>query len=261
MFGVVPKTIWNKTYPADENNLVNLAMRCLLVIDGGRKILIDCGMGEKMDPALSKYYFQNGDDSLQKSLDRLGVNAADITDLVLTHLHFDHCGGAVKPDGSLMFPNATHWVSREQWDSAHAPNDRERPSFFGLNFDPLAEAGRIELIETTVNLGKNLELRLFQGHSTGQIIPFINLGHRTLVYVADFIPTWSHVQLSFISAYDIRPLVALAEKKAFLQDAVEQDCILFLEHDQGAECCTLQSTLKGVRVKDSFALTDRASAF
>jgi len=254
MFGVVPKTMWNKVYPADENNLINSPMRCLLIKDGDKTVLIDCGMGEKMDPQLSKFYYLNGDDTLQKSLDKVGVKPEEITDLVLTHLHFDHCGGAVKPDGSLMFPNATHWVSASHWESAHNPNNRERPSFFTENFDPIKEAGKLKIIKKETKLSKNISLKLFYGHTDGLIVPFIKDGKKTLVYVTDFIPSSSHVQLSFICAYDINPLVTVDEKQEFLEEAVEKNYTLFFEHDIHTECCSLQRTAKGIRVKEMFAL-------
>jgi glyoxylase-like metal-dependent hydrolase (beta-lactamase superfamily II) len=255
MFGVVPKTMWNKVYPADENNLINSPMRCLLIEDGDKKVLIDCGMGEKMDPQLSKFYFLNGDDTLQKSLDRVGVKSEEITDVVLTHLHFDHCGGAVKPDGSLQFPNATHWISSSHWDSAHNPNNRERPSFFNENFDPIKEAGKLKIIKKETKLSKSITLKLFYGHTDGLIVPFIKDGKKTLVYTTDFIPSSCHVQLSFICAYDINPLVSVDEKQEFLQEAIEKNYILFFEHDIHTECCSLQQTPKGVRVKETFALS------
>jgi len=255
MFGVVPKTMWNKVYPADENNLVNCPMRCLLIEDGDKKVLIDCGMGEKMDPQLSKFYYLNGNDSLHKSLEKAGVKPDEITDVVLTHLHFDHCGGAIKPDGTLQFPNATHWISSSHWDSAHNPNNRERPSFFKENFDPIKEAGRLKVIKKETKLNKNITLKLFYGHTDGLIVPFIKNDKRTIVYTTDFIPTSTHVQLSFVCAYDIYPLVTVDEKQEFLKEAIENDYTLFFEHDLYAECCTLQQTPKGVRVKESFALS------
>lgn len=255
VFGVVPKTMWHKVYPADENNLVNTPMRCLLITDGDKKILIDCGMGEKMDPQLSKFYYLNGDDTLQKSLDRVGVKPEEITDLILTHLHFDHCGGAVKPDGTLLFPNATHWVSSSQWESAHNPNNRERPSYFIENFDPIKDAGKLKIIKKESKVTKNITLKLFYGHTDGLIVPFIKNGKKTVVYVTDFIPSSSHVQLSFICAYDINPLISIEEKQDFYQEAIKKNYTLFFEHDLYTECCNIQRTPKGVRVKDLFPLT------
>jgi len=255
MFGVVPKTMWNKVYPADENNLINSPMRCLLIEEDDKKVIIDCGMGEKMDPQLSKFYYLNGDDTLQKSLDKVGVKPEEITDVVLTHLHFDHCGGAVQPDGRLQFPNATHWISNSHWDSAHNPNNRERPSFFNENFDPIKETGKLKIIKKETKLSKNITLKLFYGHTDGLIVPFIKNGKKTLVYTTDFIPSSCHVQLSFICAYDINPLVSVEEKQEFLQEAIKKDYTLFFEHDIHTECCSLYQTEKGVRVKETFSLS------
>ncbi len=254
MFGVVPKTMWNKIYPADENNLINNSMRCLLIKDGKKIVIIDCGMGDKMDPNLLKFYYVNGEETLLTSLNKVGVKPEDVTDVVLTHLHFDHCGGATQKDGTLTFPNAKHWVSKSQWESAHSPNNRERPSFFNENYDPIKEAGKLKIIRTETNITKNIQLRLFYGHTDGLIVPFITKKGKTIVYAADFIPSSAHVQLSFICAYDIYPLVSVDEKQQFLAEAVENNYTLFFEHDIFTECCSLEQTPKGVRVKERFAL-------
>jgi glyoxylase-like metal-dependent hydrolase (beta-lactamase superfamily II) len=256
IFGVVPKTMWNKLYPADENNLINIPMRCLLIEDGSKKILVDCGMGEKMDPKLLQYYFPNGDDTLKSSLSKAGVSPSEITDVILTHLHFDHCGGAVHPDGTLVFANATHWVSASHWESAHDPNRREKPSFFKENFDPIEKAGKLKKIESESKVTRNVVLKLFYGHTDGLIVPFINYEGRTLVYAGDFIPTSPHIQMSYICAYDINPLVSFDEKEEFLEEAVEGNYTIFFEHDIAAECCSLQRTPKGVREKERFKLSD-----
>lgn len=256
IFGVVPKTMWAKTYPADDNNLINIPMRCLLVEDGKKKILIDCGMGEKMDPKLLQYYFPNGDDTLLGSLAAVGVKPEDVTDVVLTHLHFDHCGGAIHPDGQLSFPGATHWVSASQWETAHEPNRREKPSFFNENFDPIEKAGRLKVIESSSKVTKNVILKLYYGHTDGLIVPFINYNGQTLVYTADFIPSGPHVQMSYVCAYDNYPLVTVEEKEQFLEEALKGGYTLFFEHDLYTECCSLEQTSRGVRIKKTFKLAD-----
>ena len=176
-FGVVPKTMWSKQYPADENNLVNTPMRCLLVKDGDRIVLIDCGLGDKLSPEFLRFYYCNGDDTLLKSLEKIGVKPDQITDVVLTHLHFDHCGGAVKPGGELQFPNAIHWVSSSQWESAHNPNHKERPSFLLENFDPIKEAGKLKIIKKESKVTKNITLKLFFGKTDVLIVTFIKTGN------------------------------------------------------------------------------------
>jgi len=253
-FGVVPKTMWNKVYPADENNLINIPMRCLLIVDAEKKILIDCGMGEKMNPKLLEYYFINGDDTLTKSLAKVGVDPDEITDVILTHLHFDHCGGSVKTDGSLMFPNATHWVSRSHWETAHHPNRREKPSFFLENFDPIQKAGKLKIIQKESKVTKNVKLKLYYGHTEGLIIPYITYSGKTLVYAGDFISSSPHVQMSYICGYDVNPLITFEEKELFLAEAVKKNYILFFEHDLYTECCSVEQTNKGVRVKERFPL-------
>jgi glyoxylase-like metal-dependent hydrolase (beta-lactamase superfamily II) len=209
-----------------------------------------------MDPKLLKYYFLNGDDTLFKSLDRVGVSPDQITDVVLTHLHFDHCGGATRADGSLTFPNATHWVSASQWESAHEPNRREKPSFFTENFDPIEQAGKLKVIDSESKITKNVVLKLFYGHTDGLIVPFISDNGKTLVYTADFIPSSPHVNMSYICAYDIYPLVSFEEKEQFLAEAVERNYTLFFEHDLYVECCTLEPTSRGIKVKETFKLSD-----
>lgn len=260
MFGVVPKTMWQKVYPADDNNLCNLSMRALLIIDEDKKILIDCGMGDKMDPSLAKYYFLNGDDILDSSLEAVGVNADEITDVVLTHLHFDHCGGLVKKDKKgvlkLAFKNAKHWVSKGQWEVATKPNRREKPSFIKENFSLVETEGKLFFPEEDMPLTQNVLLRQFNGHTKGLIVPQINYNGKTIVYTADFIPTSAHVPLSFICAYDIDPLQSLKEKEVFLDESIKNDYVYFFEHDINVECCSLIDTPKGVRVGEKFTLSE-----
>lgn len=261
MFGVVPKTMWSKVYPVDENNLCNLCMRALLIVKDDRKILIDCGMGETMNPDLLKFYFTNGDDSLDKSLAAINIKPEDITDVVFSHMHFDHCGGATKYNSDksgyvLTFPNANHWSSRAQWDSLKNPNRREKPSFLKENIEPIEQSGQLSLIEDDTEIIEGVTLKLFFGHTSGQIVPHIKYKHKTLVYVADMIPTAAHIPSSFVCGYDIYPLLTIDEKDEFLKKAVAEDYTLFFEHDTEVMCCSLTNTPKGVRLKEKFSLNE-----
>jgi len=261
MFGVVPKLIWQKFYPADENNMLNICMKSLLIDDGQRRVLIDTGIGDKQDAKFFSYYYLNGEDSLQKSLSDNNYFYEDITDVVLTHLHFDHCGGAVHRDaetGKLIpaFPNAQYWISQSHWDLAMNPNKREAPSLLHDNFLPLLEHKKLRFIENDFQLTANIQLRLFHGHTEGQIIPFIFNGEKTLVFCADLIPAMFQIPPHYICAYDTRPLLSMDEKEAFLNEALEKNYILFFEHDLLNECCTLKSTAKGIREDKVGLLTD-----
>ena len=261
MFGVVPKTIWNKAYPSDENNLINLAMRCLLVVEGDRRILIDNGIGDKQDEKFLGHYHLNGDQSLIGSLNEVGFKPEEITDVFLTHLHFDHCGGTVKytADRSgfeLVFPNATHWLSRTQWNWATHPNRREKASFLHENMIPVSESGKLKLFDGPFELIPGFEVRIYNGHTAGQAIPFITVGNRTVVFMADTTPTSAHVPLPYIMSYDTQPLISLTEKEGFLNEAVEKQYILYFEHDAYHECCTLEQTEKGIRVKETMSLKE-----
>ncbi len=259
MFGVVPKVMWSKIYPCDENNLCNWSMRCLLVEDGDRRFLIDCGMGNKQSEKFFSNYYLNGDDSLEKSLASLGLTADDITDVILTHLHFDHCGGAVSWNADRSgyvptFRNATYWSSRQHWDWATNPNNREKASFLKENILPIKEQGKLNLVGDETEIYPGITLKLFFGHTEAQIIPHIRYGDRTVVYMADLLPAAAHVPLPYVMAYDTRPLITLDEKEAFMKEAVEKEYILFLEHDIYNECCTVHQTEKGIKVKETFAL-------
>ncbi len=260
MFGVVPKGIWNKVYPADENNLCNWSMRCLLVIDGNRKILIDNGIGDKQEESFTKHYYLNGEASLQKSLENLGYSADDITDMFLTHLHFDHCGGSItkSENGNYVttFKNATYWISRQQWEWATHPNRREKASFLKENIFPIEESGQLKIVENEGELFPGLHVKFYNGHTDGQMIPFIKYGDKTVVFMADLLPSAAHVPLPYIMAYDTKPLITLQEKESFFSEAIENNYILFLEHDLYNECCTLQLTEKGPKVKDIFKLSE-----
>lgn len=261
MFGVVPKTIWSKTNPADENNLCTLAMRCLLIEDGNRLILIDTGIGNKQDPKFLSYYYLHGDDSLEGSLAALGFTTDDITDVILTHLHLDHVGGAVKRDGDTLTPtfkNAVYWSNQQHWDWAVNPNEREKASFLKENILPLQQSGQLQFIEVQdgIRFTDNIHIRFVSGHTEAMMLPLINYNGKSILYVADLVPTAGHIPLPYIPAYDMFPLKTLAEKKIFLNEAAEKEFILFLEHDAVNECCTVQQTEKGIRLKQVFKLSD-----
>jgi len=261
MFGVVHKVIWSRLYPCDENNLCNWSMRCLLIETGTQKILIDCGIGDKQPDKFLANYYLNGDDSLDSSLAKVGLTVNDITDVILTHLHFDHCGGAVRwnedrTDYIPTFKNATYITSKTQWEWATNPNNREKASFLKENILPIMEKGRIKLVESDVELFPGISIRIFNGHTNGQVIPFVSYKDKTIVYMADLLPSAAHIPLPYIMSYDTRPLITLKEKEAFMNEAAKNGYVLFFEHDLYRECCTVQVTEKGVRMKDSFALAE-----
>ena len=259
MFGVVPKILWQKVYPADENNLIKMSIRSLLVDDGKRRILIDNGIGNKQsEEFLSRYYLQ-GDDTLENSLAKHGYTPEDITDVVLTHLHFDHCGGGVKYNKDKtelepVFKNATYWITKMQWDSALNPNKREGVTYFKENFLPIKEKGRLTLVEKNKELFPNFFVRIYNGHTLGQMIPFIKLNEKTVVFMADLVPFVAHIVLPWIMSYDILPLETLKEKEEFLNEAIQNNYILFFQHDYYNESCTVKQTPKGVRSDKIFPL-------
>lgn len=271
MFGVVPKAIWNKMNPADENNLCTWAMRCLLLEDEEKLILIDTGIGNKQDQKFFSHYYLHGDASLDSSLAQHGFHRDDITDVILTHLHFDHCGGSIVREGEALqpaFKNATYWSNEEHWEWATKPNAREKASFLKENILPIQESGQLQFIElpnVDWNAGqplpeqsflKTLSLRFAEGHTAGMMLPQITYKGKTIVFMADLLPSAGHLPIPYVMAYDMFPLTTLHEKKSFLSEAAEQDYILFFEHDPVNECCSLQQTEKGVRAKDFFRLTD-----
>ncbi|HEY0771611.1 MAG TPA: MBL fold metallo-hydrolase [Sphingobacteriaceae bacterium] len=261
MFGVVPKVIWQKLNPPDDNNLCTWAMRCLLVEDGDRLILIDTGMGNKQDEKFFGHYYLHGDDSLDKSLAAVGYSRDDITDVFLTHLHFDHCGGAIRRTGDKLepaFKNATFWSNEKHWEWAVHPNDREKASFLKENILPISESGRLKFIKTEdgIHFTDNIKIRFAYGHTDAMMLPQIEYKNRTLVYMADLLPSIGHIPIPYVMAYDMFPLQTLQEKKSFLQEALDNDYILYFEHDPVIECCTLQQTEKGIRVKETFKLSE-----
>ncbi len=262
MFGVVPKSIWQKTNPADEFNLCSWAMRCLLIQEGDRLILIDNGIGYKQDERFLKHYHLHGDDTLEKSLTNLKFSKDDITDVFLTHLHFDHCGGSIErqADGNLVpaFKNATYWSNKEHWQWAVEPNDREKASFLKENILPIQESGKLKFIDTLdgVSFTDNIQIRFAFGHTDSMMLPQISYKGKTILYMADMLPSVGHIPMPYVMSYDMFPLKTLKEKKKFLEEAVQNDYILFFEHDPVNECCTLQETEKGIRVKDTFKLSE-----
>ncbi len=259
MFGVVPKVLWQSKYPADEDNLCNWALRSLLIDTGERVILIDNGYGDKQDKKFFSHVYLNGGDGLEGALKKHGYSFDDITDMVLTHLHSDHCGGGVKFNDDrtgyeLTFKHATYWISKPHWEWAMNPNKQEGASFLKENLLPMLESGKLKFIEENTELYPGINLRLYNGHTVGQIIPFINTGKKTVVFVADLIPSTAHIPLVWNMAYDIRPMDMLQEKEDFLNEAAEKNYTLFFQHDLYFECCTVYQTEKGVRVKDTFKL-------
>ncbi len=277
MFGVVPKSIWNKLNPADENNMCSWALRCLLIQDEGKLILIDTGMGDKQDAKFFSHYYMFGNDTLESSLAKHGFTKDDITDVVLTHLHFDHCGGAIERNNNKLvtaFKNATYWSNERHFNWATKPNDREKASFLKENTLPIKESLQLKFIPVAKNknwivegeelmllnipssICKNLSYRLVSGHTDAMMLPQIQYKDRTIVFMADLLPSTAHIPLPYIMGYDMFPLTTLQEKKSFLQEAVTNNYILFFEHDPVVECCTLQMTEKGIRVKDVFKLDE-----
>ena len=261
MFGVVPKVMWSKVYPCDENNLCNWTMRCLLVVDGERRILIDNGIGDKQDEKWLRHYYLNGDASLDGSLADAGCKPEDITDVIITHMHFDHCGGSVKWNASrsgyeLSFPNATYWTSRQQFEWATKPNRREKASFLKENILPIQESGNLKLIEKEGEHIPNIDFKMYDGHTEGQVIPHIRYNGRTVVFMADLMPSSAHIPMPWIMAYDTRPLQTLKDRERFYKEALEGDYILFFEHDLYHEAGTIHDTEKGVRIKETGKLTD-----
>jgi glyoxylase-like metal-dependent hydrolase (beta-lactamase superfamily II) len=260
MFGVVPKSIWNKINLADENNMCTWALRCLLIQDENKLILLDTGIGDKQDEKFFGHYFLHGDDTLQKSLAAHGFTTDDITDVILTHLHFDHCGGAIQRDDEgfkTVFKNATYWTNQRHWENALNPNVREKASFLKENILPLQESGQLKFIETSAaDFPANIMIRQVFGHTEAMMLPQISYKGKTILYMADLLPSAGHIPLPYVMGYDMNPVITLNEKNSFLTEALQNDYVLFFEHDPTIECCTLQMTDKGIRMKDAFKLSE-----
>jgi glyoxylase-like metal-dependent hydrolase (beta-lactamase superfamily II) len=283
MFGVVPKSIWNKLNPADENNLCSWAMRCLLIEDGNKLILIDNGVGNKQDAKFFGHYYLHGHYTLDSSLKKAGFSKDDITDVILTHLHFDHCGGSIDRVNDKLVPafkNATYWSNELHWNWATNPNDREKASFLKENILPIKESGQLKMVDISQTEKDNLKLtdnkgnilttiihqpssilpeisfRFVNGHTDAMMLPQIKYKDKTIVYMADLLPSVHHIPLPYVMGYDMFPLTTLNEKKSFLKEALENDYTLFFEHDPVNECCSLQQTERGIRQKEVFKLND-----
>ena len=265
MFGVVPKTIWNKTNPADENNLIDIAARCLLIEDENRLILIDTGMGDKQSEKFFSYYSLWGNHSLDKSLAKYGFHRDDVTDVFMTHLHFDHCGGSVnwnkdKTGYEVAFKNAKFWTNQNHWEWATKPNLREKASFLSENILPMQESGQLNFIKRPdsdfgiSDLG--FDIFYVDGHTEKMMIPHIQYQDKTIVFCADLIPTAGHLPLPYVMGYDTRPLLTMPEKSKFLENCAENNFYLVLEHDAHNEIITVEKTEKGIRLKEVFKCDD-----
>jgi len=255
MFGVVPKSLWQRTNPADANNMCDWSMRSMLIEDGDRLILIDNGMGEKQSDKFFGYYYLFGDDSLTGNMKKLGFHPDDVTDVFLTHLHFDHCGGGIKWNRDrtkfeATFKNANYWSNSKHWDWAIHPNDREKASFLKENIMPMQDLGQLKFVDQEPF--KFFDILTVNGHTEAQMIPHIKYQEKTIVFMADLLPSVGHLPLPYVMGYDTRPLLTLDEKGKFLKEAADNEYVLFLEHDHVNECCTVQHTDKGVRLKDTF---------
>ena len=264
MFGAVPKTIWNKTNPADQNNLIDIAARCLLIEDGKRLVLIDSGMGNKQSEKFFSYYSLWGEDTLERSIKKVGFSIDDVTDVFFTHLHFDHCGGAIKRSGSgfePVFKNAIYWTNKKHWDWAINPNKREVASFLKENLLPIEETGNLNFIPTSrrqFSFVDELGFKVFyaDGHTEKQMLPIISHKGQKIAFAGDLIPTAGHVPLPYVMGYDVRPLTTLKEKDLFLNYAADNNVLLLLEHDSVNEVVSLKRTEKGVRVNQILKCND-----
>ena len=259
MFGVVPKSLWQRTNPANENNLCPWALRSLLIKDGNRAILIDNGIGNKQSERFFSHYYLHGDDSLGGNLLKAGVNDADITDMMLTHLHFDHCGGGIKREGEHLvttFGNATYWSNEAHWQWATKPKQREKASFLKENILPMQESGHLKFLALENQQDLPFDIIFVNGHTDKQMLPKIAYKGHTLVFVADLLPSVGHIPLAYVMGYDTRPLITMDEKARFLNEAADNNYILVFQHDSVNECCTVQQTEKGVHVDQIFPFSE-----
>jgi glyoxylase-like metal-dependent hydrolase (beta-lactamase superfamily II) len=280
MFGVVPKGLWNKVQPADENNLCTWAMRCLLIEEGGKLILVDNGIGNKQDAKFLSHYHLHGSDTLDRSLAALGLHRDDITDVFLTHLHFDHCGGSIVREGDRLVPafkRATYWSHSRHWKWATEPNDREKASFLKENILPIRESGQLRFVDGTEMpvsgttsadsaaglatmaadaILPGMSVRIVEGHTAAMMLPVVSYKDQTVVFMADLLPSGFHFPMPWIMAYDMFPLTSMNEKRAFLEEAVAGNWVLFFEHDPAIECCRAERTEKGIRPGKGFSLSE-----
>jgi|TARA_B100000768_G_scaffold78447_1_gene74567 glyoxylase-like metal-dependent hydrolase (beta-lactamase superfamily II) len=261
MFGVVPKSIWQKTNPADSNNMIEMGMRSLLIEDGNKLILIDTGMGNKQSDKFFGYYYQFGDYSLDTSLASHGFHRDDITDVFLTHLHFDHCGGSIQWNKNQTgyepaFKNAKFWSNQEHWNWATHPNPREKASFLEENILPIQESGQLNFISENSFQQIGFDVLKMDGHTEKQMLPKVFYQGKTIIFMADLLPTTGHIPVPYVMGYDTRPLLTIKEKEAFLSEAADNEYFLFLEHDAYSEICTVQHTNKGVRLKETHKFKD-----
>ncbi|MFY0631902.1 MAG: MBL fold metallo-hydrolase [Flavobacteriaceae bacterium] len=261
MFGVVPKSIWQRTNPADSRNLISMSMRCMLIEDGNRLILVDTGLGSKQTEKFFGYYYLYGDFSLDTSLAKHGFHRNDITDVFLTHLHFDHCGGSIKWNKDKTgyepaFKNAKFWSNENHWDWAINPNPREKASFLKENILPMQESGQLNFVGLNPSQQLGFDVLTMDGHTEKQMLPKISYQEKEIVFMADLLPTTGHIPLPYVMGYDTRPLLTIKEKAQFLNEAADHEYFLFLEHDPYAELCTVKHTEKGVRLKETYKFTD-----
>ncbi len=250
MFGVVPKSIWSKTNPSDNNNMCSWAMRCLLVETDNKKILIDTGIGNKQSDKFFRYFYLHGDDTLLNSLALLSISPSEITHVLFTHLHFDHCGGAIRKNNNkleLVFPNAIHLSNEAHWKLANNPNDREKASFLKENFNLIQKENKLKFIKQG-RLFKFMDIDFYDGHTEAQMIPKIKYKDKKIIFMADLLPSIGHIPLPYVMGYDTQPLITLKEKSEFLNEAADKQYILFLQHDYQYECCTVRHTNKGIRL-------------
>lgn len=259
MHGVVPKSMWQKQNPADDNNMCNWAMRCMLIEIGERKILIDTGMGTKQDEKFFSHYYPFGDDSIEKNLAKYGFTTDDITDVFLTHLHFDHCGGAIKRENDKLIPafaNATYWSNQQHWETAVHPNAREKASFLKENILPIQESGKLKMIAGEGKWIDDIELVFVNGHTDSMMLPLINCNGVKVLFCADLLPSVAHISMPWVMAYDMQPLKTLNEKERILPLAAKENWVLFFEHDPKTECATVQEVDGRIRLKETFALSE-----
>jgi len=259
MFGVVPKSLWSRANPADDNNLCSWAMRSLIIKAGNRAFVVDSGMGDKQSDKFFSHYYLHGNDSLAKGLQQADVGFDEVTDAFLTHLHFDHCGGGVKREGQKLIPafaKATYWSNKAHWQWATEPNPREKASFLAENIKPMQDSGQLEFVNTNGDDRLPFDIITVDGHTEKQMLPKLSYKGKTLVFMADLLPSVGHIPLPYVMGYDIRPLLTMSEKQMFLSEAADNGYVLILQHDPVNECCTVKHTEKGVRLDQVFAFKD-----